>query len=168
MSPSRSGSVHAIINCGIILPDIFLEKVDKATMAQGIEVRVPLLDADLSHYVMSLGSSLKVQRGRKKWLLRCAMRGTVPDKVLDGRKTGFSVPYAWWLREPLADYLKSVLLDPMVLKWGIFDRRALERCIQEHLQGTRSNGFSLCKLLVLALWYRLRISGGFVQSGVPA
>jgi len=155
-------------DCGIIPPDRFLEKVDKVTMAQGKEVRVPLLDTDLTHYVMSLGSSLKLQRGRKKWLLRCAMRGTVPDKVLDGRKTGFGVPYAWWLREPLANYLKSVLLDPMVLKWGIFDRRPVGHCFQEYLQGTSNNGFLLYKLRVLALWYHLRISGGFVQSGVPA
>lgn len=146
-------------DCGIILPDIFLEKVDKATMAHGIEVRVPLLDADLAHYVMGLPSSLKVRRGQKKWLLRCAMRGIVPDKILDGKKTGFGVPYAWWLREPLAEYLRSVLLDEGTLDWGVLDRHAMERCIDEHVRGVKNNGFLLYKVLLLALWYRLRITG---------
>ncbi len=140
-------------DCSIILPAIFLEKVDKATMAHGIEVRVPLLDTDLVRYVMGLSSSLKVRWGQKKWLLRRAMRGIVPDAILDGKKTGFGVPVAWWLREPLRDYMKSVLLDATTLGWGIFDRQALERC--KHITQRRNNGFLLYKLLNLSLWHHL-------------
>lgn len=145
-------------DCGIILPDIFLEKVDKSTMAQSMEIRVPLLDTDLTRYVMGLPSSMKVKRGQKKWILRRAMRGIVPDEILDGKKTGFGVPFEFWLRDPLADYLRSVLLDSSVDRWGIFDSREMERAIEEHVSMKRDNGFLLYKLLLLVLWRTFYLS----------
>ena len=144
---------------GIILPDVYFEKVDKATMAHGIEVRVPMVDTDLAGYVMGLPSGHKVRRGRTKFFLRRALRGTVPDAILDGPKTGFGVPFQHWLREPLAAYMRSVLLDPAVLGWGLFNRPALERCMDEHISGDRDNGFLLNKLLQLALWHRFYLCG---------
>lgn len=141
-------------DASILLPDIFLEKVDRATMAHGIEVRVPMLDTDLTSYVMSLPTKFKVRRGQKKRLLRAALRGLLPDEILDGPKTGFGVPYAHWLREPLYDYLRSVLLDPGTLAWGILDQPVLEALIAEHRSGRKNNGFLLYKLLQLALWHR--------------
>lgn len=141
-------------DCAVILPDIFLEKVDKSTMAHGIEVRVPMLDTNLAHYVMGLPSSMKVKRGQKKWIIRQAMRGIVPDEILDGPKTGFGVPYSHWLRTSLAEYMRSVLFDPSIVRWGLFDSQALHTCVNEHLEGTRNNGFLLYKLLNLVLWYQ--------------
>ncbi len=154
-------------DCGILLPDIFLEKVDKATMAHGIEVRVPMLDTDLTRYIMALSPSLKVRRGQKKRLIRQAMRGIVPNAILDGPKTGFGVPYAWWLREPLAQYMRSILLDKATLDWGIFDRAALESCIHEHLSGKKNNGFLLYKILNLAIWHRFFLSSPSLSSPSP-
>ncbi len=145
-------------DCSIILPDIFLEKVDRATMAHGVEVRVPMLDTQLARHVMGFPARLKVRSGQKKRLLRYAMRGIVPDQVLDGKKKGFGVPYAWWLRESLHEYLKSVLLDPSTLSWGLFDEQALIRCLAEHKAGKRDNGFLLYKLLNLALWRRFYLA----------
>lgn len=147
-------------DCLILLPDMFLEKVDKSTMAHGIEVRVPFLDSDLTDYALGLPSGIKVKYGQKKRILRRALRGIVPDEILDAPKEGFGVPYQYWLREPLADYLRSVLLDDSIQQWGIFDRTALESTIQEHTSGLRNHGFLLWKLLNLGLWYRmyLRVS----------
>jgi asparagine synthase (glutamine-hydrolysing) len=145
-------------DCGVMLPDIFLEKVDKATMAHGIEVRVPMLDTKLTQYVMGLPSSYKVKFGDKKWILKQAMRGIVPDSILDAPKKGFGVPYAYWLRTSMAPYMKSVLLDPETLSWGLFDKAAIELCIKEHIEGKRNNGFLLYKLLVLALWYKFYLA----------
>jgi asparagine synthase (glutamine-hydrolysing) len=141
-------------DCRIILPDIFLGKVDKSTMAHSIEVRVPFLDNDLASYVMGIPSAVKVRFGQKKWLLRYAMRGIVPDTILDGKKTGFSVPYSWWLKEPLANYMKSVMYDKQIMDWGFFDKSSLKKCMDEHISGERNNGFLLYKLLNLALWYK--------------
>jgi asparagine synthase (glutamine-hydrolysing) len=136
----------------VVLPDTFFEKVDKSTMAQGIEVRVPFLDANLASYAIGLPSDLKVRGFQKKWILRRALRGVVPDRILDGKKTGFGVPYEYWLRGPLSQFMKSVLLDPRISSLGMFDKIEIERAISQHISGERNNGFLLWKALNLALW----------------
>jgi asparagine synthase (glutamine-hydrolysing) len=147
-------------DCAILLPDQFLPKVDRATMSQSIETRVPFLDTELTDYVMPIPSRHKVKRLQKKHLLRAALRGTVPDYVLDRPKHGFGVPYARWLRERLRPWMESVLLDPGPLRTGLFDAPALERTIAEHVAGTRDHGFLLWKALQLALWQdRYRVGG---------
>ena len=137
----------------ILLPDTFLEKVDKSTMAHSIEVRVPFLDAELSSYAMGLPSSMKVGRGRKKRILRRALRGLVPGSILDAPKRGFSVPVDHWMGGPLAPYLRSVVLDHSTLSSGLFDRGAVERLIQRHGANGRRCGFLLYSILNLALWH---------------
>jgi asparagine synthase (glutamine-hydrolysing) len=139
-------------DCCIILPDIYLEKVDRATMAHGLEVRVPMLDRDLAAYVMGLPSTYKVRGLEKKWILRRAMRGILPDAILDAPKHGFSVPFETWLRKPLAPYLRSVLLDDSVRRAGLFDPATLDRMVAEHTAGTKNHGFLLWKALNLQLW----------------
>lgn len=136
----------------VLLPDTFLEKVDKSTMAHSIEIRVPFLDTNLTDYAMALPSRLKVQRGQKKFILRRALRGVVPDEILDGPKTGLGVPVAQWLRGPLNGYLRGVLLDDSGNSW--LDRPAVERAINEHTSGAANHWFVLYKLLVLSLWKR--------------
>ncbi len=141
-------------DASILLPDTYLEKVDKSTMAHGIEVRVPFLDAELSRYAMALPSDMKVRRGRKKWILRRALRGVVPDAILDGKKTGFGVPLDHWMREPLREYVRSVVLDGSILESGLLDRTAVEHAIHDHVARRRDDGNLLYRLLNLALWYR--------------
>lgn len=139
---------------GILLPDVYFEKVDKPTMAHGIEIRVPLVDTQLAAYATGLPSAYKCRGRRKKRILREALRGVLPDEVLDRPKTGFSVPMRHWLRTSLAEYMQSVLLDDSALNAGMFDRAALERCIREHLSGRRNNDKLLYKLINLVLWRR--------------
>lgn len=135
-----------------LLPDRFLEKVDRATMAYGIESRVPFLDDELSAYAMALPSSLKVRRGQKKWVLRRALRGTVADQILDAPKMGFGVPVSEWLRGPLHRYLRDTLRDTAASAPELFDPAALDRCIDEHVSGRHDNGKLLYKLLNFSLW----------------
>ena len=134
----------------IILPDTFLEKVDKSTMAFGIEARVPMLDHELTDYVMGLPSSYKVKRGQKKWLLRSALRNLVPNEVLDGPKTGFGVPYGFWLKGPLAQYTRERLLSGH--RDGPFAKEALNKLISEHQKGERNHAFILWKILNFTIW----------------
>ncbi len=143
--------LHA--DAAIILPDTFLEKVDKATMAHGIEVRVPFLDVELADYAMSLPSRWKARTGQGKWIVRRALRGIVPDEVLDGRKSGFGVPYSYWLQKPLAGWLREVFTDAVTQESGLFDGAALETAIDAHVSGRRNLGFLLYKALILALWH---------------
>ncbi|MCB9849357.1 MAG: asparagine synthase (glutamine-hydrolyzing) [Phycisphaerales bacterium] len=140
-------------DCQVLLPDTFLEKVDRSTMAHSVEIRVPMLDNNLTSYVMGLRSDVKVRNREKKWILRKALRGIVPDSILDGAKIGFGVPYAYWLRTSLAGFLRSVVLDSAFTEWGIVDKPKLERAIDDHVRGDRDHGFMLYKLLNLGLWY---------------
>ena len=91
----------SLLDMSIILPDTYLEKVDRATMAASLEVRVPFLDNNLVDYIVGLAGGMKMPFGRKKWLLKSALRGIVPDDILFGPKTGFNVPFGRWLQTSL-------------------------------------------------------------------
>ncbi len=140
------------VDSQIILPDIFLEKVDKSTMAASIEARVPFLDNDLVDYALSLPSSIKVANGEKKGLLKAALRGVVPDSVLDGKKTGFGVPFENWLRGPLFPFMNDKLHSAYMRQLGLFDYKHLDRIIAEHKEGKGTYGFQLWKLMNLSIW----------------
>lgn len=145
-------------DCSIILPDTFLEKVDRSTMANGLEVRVPFLDAQVADYALGLPAELVARKGVTKWILRSALRGVVPDFVLDAPKVGFGVPYAEWLATSLSAYLEEVLTDPVTTGWGFFDTPRLLRYVRAHKAGQGRYGFLLWKALHAALWYQRRIA----------
>lgn len=95
------GNQMSFVDLTIVLPSIFLEKVDRSTMAASLEVRVPFLDNDLVDYVVRVSGRKKMPFGKKKWLLKQALQGVIPHDVLYGPKTGFSVPFGYWLRTSL-------------------------------------------------------------------
>jgi asparagine synthase (glutamine-hydrolysing) len=95
------GNQMSLMDMSIVLPDTYLEKVDRSTMAASLEVRVPFLDNDLVDYVVGLPGNVKMPYGKKKWLLKAALRGIVLDEVLFGPKKGFNVPFAKWLQTSL-------------------------------------------------------------------
>lgn len=140
------------------LPSQFLAKVDRATMAAGIEARVPLLDEGIVSLAVSLPSSLKVRGSQKKLVLREAMRNRLSTEVLDGPKTGFGVPYEQWLRGDLHAFAAAALLDARFLERFGLDRARIETALAEHRAGRRERGFLLWKLLQLALWARVYLS----------
>ena len=141
-------------DASILLPDLYFEKVDKPTMAHGIEVRVPMVDTCLASYAMGLPSAYKVRGNEKKYVLRRALRGILPDSILDRPKTGFGVPMDNWLRTSLANYLKSVLFDPSTRHTELFDYDAVSRCVREHKDQRWNNGPLLYKILNLVLWLK--------------
>ncbi len=140
-------------DCTIILPDLYFEKVDKATMAHGVEVRVPLVDTRLAAYVMGLPSKYKIRWTHKKRIMRRALRGVVPDAILDMPKVGFGVPESYWMRTTLAGYMRDVLLDDSRRSASLFDTGAMRTLIGDHVEGRRDSGRFLYRLLNLALWY---------------
>ncbi len=132
----------------IILPDLYFEKVDRATMANSLEVRVPFLDNNLASYAMSLPGHYKVQGKDKKFLLKQAFRGIVPDKVLFGPKNGFSVPFEYWLRSSLKDYMIDNIKSANLYNPNV------EKLIKEHLKEEKNNGYILWKILNFAIWIK--------------
>lgn len=148
----------------ILLPDIFLEKVDKSTMAWGVEARVPFLDHVLADYVLDLPSCVKLPGGSPKGLLKQALRGVVPDFVLDAPKMGFSVPYGRWLAGPLAGFARERICASRAAQDGLLDAQQTARLLDEHVAGRDDHGFLLWKTLNLAIWYerfKPRLSGTF-------
>ena len=134
------------------LPGQFLTKVDRSTMACGLEARVPLLDERVAKLAVGLPSRWKVQGTRKKIVLRAAMRGRLPDTILDGRKTGFGVPYQHWLRGPLYSFARDAATSERFLSRFGFDKSAISAAFEAHRDRRAERGFTLWKLLQLALW----------------
>jgi asparagine synthase (glutamine-hydrolysing) len=132
----------------IILPDLYFEKVDRATMANSLEVRVPFLDNELVDYAMSLPSKYKVRGKEKKYLLKKAFEGVVPDKILNGAKKGFGVPFQYWLREPMRDFMLNTIRGSEIYNDKI------EHLMQEHISKKKDNGYILWKLLNLSMWLK--------------
>jgi asparagine synthase (glutamine-hydrolysing) len=136
------------------LPSQFLAKVDRATMAHGVEARVPLLDEGVAAVAVSLPAMLNTRGTQKKIVLRNAMRGRLPDEILDGPKTGFGVPYEEWLRGPLHGFARAAILDERFVDRFGMDRARLTTALEEHRSRRRERGFLLWKLLQLSLWSR--------------
>jgi asparagine synthase (glutamine-hydrolysing) len=140
------------------LPSQFLAKVDRATMANGIEVRVPLLDEGVASLAVGLPVATKVRGREKKIVLRDAMRGRLPADILDGPKTGFGVPYEEWLRGALHGFAGAAILDRSFIERFGLNRERLETALAEHRTRRRDRGFLLWKMLQLALWSRHYLS----------
>jgi asparagine synthase (glutamine-hydrolysing) len=136
------------------LPDTYLEKVDKATMAVGLEARVPLLDHPVVEYAFSLPGTYKISKFRKKRILRAAAAGLVPDSILSKPKHGFSVPLDEWFRTPLAGYAREVMLDGRLEGRGYFRRGAIERLLKLHWCRQNDYGTQIWQLLNFELWHR--------------
>jgi len=130
----------------VILPDQYLEKVDRATMANSIEVRVPFLDNDLAKYAMSLPSKYKVKGKEKKYLLKKAFDGVVPNNILYGKKRGFGVPFSYWLKSSMKDFMRDEISSSDIYT------QEVSKMMDEHISGKRDHGFVLWKLLNLSMW----------------
>jgi asparagine synthase (glutamine-hydrolysing) len=134
------------------LPSQFLPKVDRATMARGLEARVPFLDERVGELATGLPAEWKVDGRQRKIILRDAMRSRLPAAILDGPKTGFGVPYEYWLRTSLFDMARAAILDPGFVTAFGFDATAVGSALTEHRSGARDHGFFLWKVFQLALW----------------
>ena len=131
-----------------------LTKVDRASMAHGLEVRVPFLDHELIEYAARLPSAQKLRDGVDKFLLKEALRDRLPAKVLDRPKMGFSMPLARWLREDLSGlFERRALAEAMVLP-ELFDLEPIRQWWSEHRAGSHDHSRLLWSLLVLESWGR--------------
>jgi asparagine synthase (glutamine-hydrolysing) len=136
------------------MPGSVLAKVDRASMAHGLEVRPPFLANDVASFALSLPSKYKVRRDRGKFLLKLAAKGHLPETIIERPKKGFGIPLAAWLRGPLQGRL-----DAIIAKSPIWDVDALNRAMfvernREHQAKQRDNSKPLWGLIVLDHWLR--------------
>jgi asparagine synthase (glutamine-hydrolysing) len=129
-----------------------LAKVDRASMACSLEVRVPLLDRRVVELAASLPADLKLRGLTTKYILKRALRGVVPASVLARRKKGFGVPLARWFREDLEPLLRDVCSTESIRRAGLFRPEAVERLLVEHRDGRRDHRKKLYTLLAWQLW----------------
>jgi asparagine synthase (glutamine-hydrolysing) len=135
------------------LPDDLLLKADKMTMANSIELRVPLLDHKLLEFAASLPENFKVRGLTTKYIVKEALRDRLPREILQRKKAGFPVPYEIWLRTELKGWLSDVLLDSRTLSRGYFERSGIETLLfKDSTQGGYSK--ELLSLAALELWHR--------------
>jgi asparagine synthase (glutamine-hydrolysing) len=148
------------------LPELLLMRVDKITMAHGIEARVPFLDHRLVEWTMTVPEAVKVPRyasrgGQTKALLKHAVESILPHDIIYRRKQGFAAPVSEWFRGELRQYWLSETLESPLIR-ELFDLDALRRLHAAHCSGKRGAdaGKSLYALLNLALWHKQYFGSG--------
>ena len=145
------------VDLGLYLADDLLVKTDRASMAHSLEVRVPFLDPAVTSFALALPTRHKVRGLRKKILLRRAAASLVPERIAQGRKRGFSIPAAAWLRGELEPFARETLAPATLRRQGFFQPEPVQRLLDEH--GRRREDYSrqLWGLLSFTLWYERHV-----------
>jgi asparagine synthase (glutamine-hydrolysing) len=137
------------------LPGDLLVKMDIATMAHSVEARSPFLDHHLLEFAARLPAELKLRRGGPgKHILKAAMRGVVPDAILDRPKMGFGVPLKHWFRGELSHLPAQLLLDPGAHCRQYLVGSEVERLLAEHAAGTHDHSLRIWTLVQLETWHQ--------------
>jgi asparagine synthase (glutamine-hydrolysing) len=145
------------------LPDDILVKVDRASMAVGLETRAPLLDYRLAEFMSTVPESLRYRNSTKKYLLKQAVRATLPTEIIDRPKMGFGVPLEYWFRGTASGYVSDVLLSKSTRERGIFSPKELKRLIREH-RGGRDVSSQLWAAIFFECWCQKWLPHSVVEA----
>jgi asparagine synthase (glutamine-hydrolysing) len=140
------------VDLKLYLPGLGLAYMDKASMAASVEVRVPLLDDEVVEYAARLPGRAKVAGTRTKIALRAAMRGIVPNEIIDRPKAPFAAPVRSWLRRDLAPLIEELLSPRKVMERGLLDSMMVQRLVREHRKGIEDYSLQIWAFLTLEIW----------------
>ena len=147
------------VDFGLYLVDDLLTKTDRASMAWSLEARVPFMDSVVTNFAFSLPVRHKVRGFSKKRLLRKAVEPLLPHEVVHGRKRGFSIPAAAWLRGELEPFARETLRPDNLLRQGFFQPEAVLRVLDDHVAAREDLSRQLWGLLSFTLWYERHVEG---------
>ncbi|MBN1195811.1 MAG: asparagine synthase (glutamine-hydrolyzing) [Candidatus Aminicenantes bacterium] len=134
------------------LTDNILVKVDRMSMANSLEARVPLLDHRLVEMAFTLPPEWKVRGSVTKWFFKQSMEGILPRSVIHRRKEGFSIPIKNWLHTDLLDLMQDTLSEARIKDSGLFQPQTVRRMVSEHLTGKQNHSHRLWALIQFNLW----------------
>jgi asparagine synthase (glutamine-hydrolysing) len=154
--PATSDSLQRILALDFTtyMPGSVLTKVDRASMAHGLEVRPPLLHNELVDWAFHLPSRYKLRGSRGKYLLKLAAKGKIPDSLIERPKKGFGIPLAKWLRGPLRGRLENLVEGSPIWDSGVLGRSAFQAWNREHQAKEKDHSKALWALFVLDHWFR--------------
>ena len=141
------------IDLKFVMPDSVLMKVDKMSMAHALEIRVPFLDHRVVEFSTTLPSSWKLKGFETKAIFRQALKGWLPDTIVNRGKQGYSLPIKNLLREGLKEYMVSLLNESPIIRQTI-RLPFLNQVIQEHLDRVQNHNHLLWALMNVAIWHR--------------
>src|SRR5436305_2841717 len=145
------------VDFGVYLVDDLLVKTDRASMAHSLEARVPYLDTVVTNLALALPTRLKVRGLQKKVLLRKAAEPLLPETIVHGKKRGFSIPAAAWLRGELEPFARVTLCPGTPRRQGFFRPDVVGRLLDDHVTGREDRSRQLWGLLAFTLWHERHV-----------
>lgn len=136
----------------IFLADDILVKVDRMSMTTSLEARAPFLDRNVIEMAFRMPGSLKLKGVTRKHILKRAMKGILPDSILERRKEGFSIPMKNWLKRELRPLMEEFLSEQRIRRQGLFQWQTVDRYLSEHLSGRQNHAHKLFPLMVFSRW----------------
>jgi len=144
----------------LYLQDDLLVKVDRMSMANSLEIRVPFLDHNFVEFVTSIPYNLKLKGLKTKYILKKTMEAHLPRKVLYRKKIGFDIPLGVWIRKELKDFTLEILSKENLNRHGFFNYSYIEKILKEHFSGKHNHRQLLWPLIIFQFWYNHYIYGG--------
>lgn len=151
------------------LPNDLLTLTDRMSMAHSIEARAPFIDYKLVEFMATVPPEYKLRGLTKKYLLKKAFEGILPNEILHRRKQGFTIPLTVWFRNELNPFLREVLSKERIERLGLFHWSKVEALLDEHVQSRQNHHSRIWSLLMFMIWHDLYMEGG-AQSyrGLPS
>lgn len=143
-----------VLDIHTYLPDDLLIMADRMSMANSLELRVPLCDHRLIEFVSAIPFSLKLKGFKLKSLFKKVLTDLLPQNIINKRKQGFMVPLADWLKDDLKDYVREVLSEQNIRKRKFFNPQEVNILLDSHFRGKAVNTHQIWALFILELWLR--------------